>query len=388
VNTENAAPILMSIREHIETVLGEATALSLKDRRIVAHWTLATHGLADIKLKLFPILRLLGKPGCGKSQTEEIIAAYSRHPKRMSLRGMTQAALRDRLNEANNGTAIIEEADSAWKDSQFESLLSDRYSRRTAEADLKEQIGDKVWSSKKKQYFGASVVHRRKPFADAALDGRTITIRFKPDSTGRIFTEFDPAEDTHQGISGLAQSLALPPLGHYKVPGGVPGRIANTWRPVLAIADLLGDQKFIADIVAFHVAAATAELREAQASEPDGLVLRAIIQHVFDGPISESICFANIKLSSLVRTLRDEDQEELTSRQVGQIVRELGFEVKVSNGQSVVTLSRARLLRVCENEGYSDTEIDKLRLDAAVEGTLVSSLESVSTVKESAKENI
>src|ERR1700737_5589002 len=140
----------MSIREHIETVLGEATALSLKDRRIVAHWTLATHGLADIKLKLFPILRLLGKPGCGKSQTEEIIAAYSRHPKRMSLRGMTQAALRDRLNEANNGTAIIEEADSAWKDSQFESLLSDRYSRPTAEADLKERNADESWSAKKK----------------------------------------------------------------------------------------------------------------------------------------------------------------------------------------------------------------------------------------------
>ena len=267
MSAEDTESILTSVRDHIETVLGEATALPLKDRRIVAYWTLATHGLPA--MKFFPILRLLGKPGCGKSQTEEVIAAYSRAPERMSLRGMTQAALRDRLTKADNGTAIIEEADTAWKDSQFESLLSDRYSRATAEADLKEQNSDKSWSAKKKPYFGASVVHRRKPFADVALDGRTITIRFKPDSTGRIFTEFAPEEKTNQRISELSRSLA-PPLGYYKVPAGVPGRIGNTWRPLLAVAHLLGDQDFIDRnvLVAFHCAAAAAELKEAQSSEP------------------------------------------------------------------------------------------------------------------------
>ena len=103
--------------------------------------------------------------------------------------------------------------------------------------------------------------------------------------------------------------------------------------------------------------------------------------------------FSNVKLSVLAETIWKEEREELLPRQVGQIVRELGFEVKTSNGQSVVALSRAKLLRVCETEGYSDPEIDKLRLDAArdllpAESVPLRPLESVLTVKESAKENI
>ncbi len=52
---------------------------------------------------------------------------------------MTWPTVRDDFAEANNGTAIVEEADSNGKisSSEFEALLSERYSRNTALAKLK-----------------------------------------------------------------------------------------------------------------------------------------------------------------------------------------------------------------------------------------------------------
>ena len=142
--------------------------------------------------------------------------------------------------------------------------------------------------------------------------------------------------------------------------------------------------------MALHAASAAAELKEAQASEPDGLVLRAIIRHIFgQDTVSDSDApvpvFSNVKLSDLHKSLWETDREDLKPRQVGKSARDLGFTVGPSHGQSVVFLNPADLLKACESASYSDAEIDKLRLDAA-RGLLVTPLESVGETKESAKE--
>jgi hypothetical protein len=384
----NIATIL-SVRDHIETVLGEATGLSQKDRRIIAYWIIATHDLHNVRQ--FPILRALGKMACGKSQTLRVIAAYSREAKKMSLRAMTQAAFRDSLCDAYEGTAIIEEADSVWKGGEwFETFISDRYSRETSVGAVKEQLDKSVWKATptQKLYFGATVIHRRVPFADAALDGRTITINFKPVKRDAPFIEFDSENDRSRKISDSAKSFALP-LNHYQLPTTIPGRIANTWRPILAVAHAVNDQNFIENIVALHVATAALELKEAQDSEPDAVVLKAIIREVFKDSMEGSTpVFKNIKLSELVISIKLEDQQDLKSRQVGQLARQLGFEVGVSHGQSVVKPDRASLLRVCQDQQYSDPEIDRLRLET-LRSVLPppNVLESIRSLKESAKEN-
>jgi hypothetical protein len=119
--------------------LSEATGLNAKGRRILTYWTLGTHALE--KCEYYPLLALLGKLGCGKSQTLQIIANFARSPVGISLRGTTLAMLRDRLIVARDGTAVIEEADNAWHDpdASFERLLSDRYSRSSAEVAFKVQ---------------------------------------------------------------------------------------------------------------------------------------------------------------------------------------------------------------------------------------------------------
>ena len=158
----------------MQTSLSESTGLKTRDQKVVVYWTLATHALPS--LNTFPLLALLGKMGTGKSQTLSIVENFSRHPGQLSLRGMTGPAIRDKFAECYEGTAIVEEADNAWKDgdSAFESLLSDRYQRQSAKASHKVARGDKNWVIVTHEYFGATILHRRIPFRDAALDGRTM----------------------------------------------------------------------------------------------------------------------------------------------------------------------------------------------------------------------
>jgi hypothetical protein len=139
----------------MQRALSESTGLREREGKVVLYWTLATHALQS--LSTFPILVLLGKMGTGKSQTLKIVDNFGLRSARMSLRGMTGPAIRDKFAACYEGTAIIEEADAAWKDgdSNFERLISDRYQRESAEASLKVKRGDKDWDTVTKKYFGA-----------------------------------------------------------------------------------------------------------------------------------------------------------------------------------------------------------------------------------------
>ena len=117
-------------------------------------------------------------------------------------------------------------------------------------------------------------------------------------------------------------------------------------------------------------------------------MLGAILYHIFEkGDVPDVPHFSNIRVSALSKTLWEEQRVEMNTRQVAQIARELGFATNKSHGQAVVSPTVATLLAACESEGYSDPEIDKLRLEA-VKGIPISSLESVLPTKESAKENV
>src|SRR5207302_1648263 len=111
--------------EAITNILGVCTGLPEIERKIVAYYTVATHTIE--KTNTFPLLVLQGPMGTGKSQTLRIVKAFSFRPRSLSPRGYTAAAIRDELAECQEGTAIIEEADGGWRDSQaLEPMLSDR----------------------------------------------------------------------------------------------------------------------------------------------------------------------------------------------------------------------------------------------------------------------
>src|SRR6266571_6912246 len=173
---ENAKTIDL-IRVTVEVtdkLLGISTGLGNLERKIIGYYTAATHSLPSANS--FPLLVCIGPMGTGKSECSRIVKAFAYKPRAMSLRGMSPPAFRDELVEAHNGTAVIEEADAGWKESKnYENLLSDRYHRDSAKVAIKVPAGDNSWITRENDDFGASLANKRFPFADPALEGRSIS---------------------------------------------------------------------------------------------------------------------------------------------------------------------------------------------------------------------
>lgn len=335
--------------------LSRSTGLQALDRKIVTYWTTATHSLPYVDT--CPALTVLGKMGTGKTQTLKIIGNFAYQPSLLSLRGMTGAAIRDAFAAAHEGTVVLEEADGAWKDTTgaFERMLSDRYQRDSAKASYKVPSGDKSWESVSKTYFGATALHRRLGFIDAALDGRAIQVRTRPNHS-RKYEKFDADTPCNaEGRELIGKLTFTPPV--VEQPDNVAGRVFDSYRVLLSAAKFCGDDVFLDQLMPILVSQ-TAELKEAQASEPDGLVLRAIVAAVFVEGFPK---WQNIKYSELAASIWASHRFSLQPRQIGPLARELGFETKVSHGVSVVVPTPATLLRACDDCEYSDDGIEELR---------------------------
>jgi hypothetical protein len=294
--------------------------------------------------------------GTGKSQTEHIIKDFAYEPHAFSLRSRTLPAIRDELAACYQGTAIIEEADQAWKDGEmaFERMLSDRYQRASGEAALKVKIEDE-WETVKKKYFGATVLHRRIPFNDPALDGRSVLVHFRAD-TSRPYDEYSEQDPWIAEGSKLLRGVKFK-LPEVNTPAGIAARVFNTYKPLLSVAQLCGDDEF-GEQVLQRLQRETLELKEAQSEEPDGLVLRAIVEAVFAREEPE---FRYVKFSVLSEAILRNHKFNLQPRQIGPIARELGFETKTAHGVTVVVPTPATLLKACDECDYTDEGIEQLR---------------------------
>ncbi len=339
----------------MQTALLRSTGLKERDQKLVTYWTLATHSLPHVDT--FPLLALIGKTACGKSTTLEIIGNFAYRPAAFSLRSMTAPTIRDKFAECGSGTAILEEADQAWKDSEatFERMLSDRYQRRSAEAAHKVKLGEN-WGTDSKKFFGATVLHRRIPFNDAALDGRTVFVRYKADHS-RKYQDYNANDSWNvEGRELVHNAIFEPP--RIEQPEGVAGRIFATYKVLLSTAGLCGDQDFPAQLLP-RLLTETAELKEAQSSEPDGLVLGAILDVLYHDDFGAD--WQNIKFSTLTKSIWDNHRFPLLPRQIGPMVRDLGFETKTSHGVTVVVPTPATLIKACDECEYTDEAIEKLR---------------------------
>jgi hypothetical protein len=342
----------------MDVALQLITGLNERDRKLVVYWNLATHALP--KLNTFPLLALRGKFGTGKSQTLHIIKSFAHQPRAFSLRSRTEAAIRDELADCYEGSAIVEEADQAWKDvtMAFERMLSDRYQRASAEAAHKVFAGEKQWETVTKKYFGATVLHRRLSFNDPALDGRTVLVQFRADNS-RTYQEF--CEDDPWIVQGsrLAQGLTFD-MPTVNQPPDIAARVFNTYAPLLGIAKLCSDDDFVRQILQ-RLQQETLELKEAQAEEPDGLVLRAIVEAIFERGTSETPEFRYVKFRDIAESIFRNHKVTLQPRQIGPIARELGFETKTAHGVTVVVPTLATLLKACGMCDYTDEGIEQLR---------------------------
>jgi hypothetical protein len=337
----------------MDKILEQATALNPLDRKTIIYYALATHCLEHVNT--FPILVLMGSMGTGKSQTLLIVKAFAYRARDFSLRGRTLPTIRDRLGECQDGTAIVEESDRAWKGSEaFEAMISDRYQRATAQASLKEKSGDDFFTNEV-IYFGATVLHRRIPFGDPALDGRSVFIHFKANHN-KSYVQY--SEDDPLVIEGreLVTDLTFLPPKVAPLPG-IAGRVFDTQKLLLATAQVCDDTLFV-DSVAERLRLETVQLKEAQSVEPAGMVLQAIIECLSAG---RKLTFRYIKIRDLRMSLWNNQHVEMSPHQVAVMARQMGFETKHSHGVTVVVAMPSSLIAACEDLGYEDEAIAALR---------------------------
>jgi hypothetical protein len=354
---------LTEAAERMDFLLSCVCGLSDRERKSMTYYALATHALDHVDT--FPLLVLKGPMGTGKSKALRVAGALAYRPNAFSLRGRTLPAIRDALKASHNGTAIIEEADYAWKDSEmFERLLSDRYQRASAEAALKQPAGGLPgrFVTVTKQYFGATLLHRRLPFVDAALNGRSVFVRFRA-SHDRTYYEFRDDDDGMVETRELVQGLTFE-LPEVAQPPGVASRVFDTYKPLLGAAQMCGDEGF-PNMILPKLQAETLALKEAQSIEPDALVLRALIDCLYSG---ERLDLRYVPLSELGDSIWKNQRVSMRPQQIGALARELGFQTKNSHGVTKVVPTPATLLRACTECGYEDEAIAELRAHVTAEG--------------------
>jgi hypothetical protein len=357
-NANNSTQIL-EIVELMDGLLSEITGLDDFQRKQVIYYTLATHALKT--MQSFPTLVLKGPTGCGKTSCLEIIAKFAYRPHKFNLKSMTLPTIRDELCESHDGTAIIEEADQAWKNADgFESMLSDRYMRATAKASRKIADG-RDWITRNSVHFGATVLHRRLPFVDAALSGRSIIIMFRAVS-GRTFSHLGDILGTESIPLGCLDGLTLPDVQPIS---GIAGRVFDTYKPVLALAQIVEDKEFAMQMKE-HLKLESIQLKESQSSEPDALALRGLIQRITKSstlnPDDVELDFSrNIRVSDIAKSIFEMESVTMTPRQVAALLRDLGFQTANRAGATTVVPRPAALLRACSHCQYTDNDIETLR---------------------------
>jgi hypothetical protein len=340
----------------MDVLLEFHTGLSPFGRKLLTYYTLGSHALPHAQH--FPLAKLRGFFGTGKSSALKVAKLFAYRPFSFSGRGCSFPVFRDNLELAYQGTALIEEGDAGWK-CDPEPLLSDRYDRTSAQAGHKVPSGEAGFSTRVILYFGATIIHRRVAFADAALESRCVAVNFRP-VHGRTYGEMGADWEAQWSEAPEVKAiqdliLDLPPVEQDEL---IAGRIWNTYTPVIAVAGIVGDSQFEAELIQ-KMEGITMTLKEAQATaELDTIAVRALIECMSKGgtlKIGEGISLKDIRDTVWKNT-------SLTASpfQLGTIFGDLGVERRKSHGITKLYASAAILVKVCTELGIDDEAVEEL----------------------------
>ena len=319
-------------------LIQSTTGLGGNDSRTVVYFAIATHALPN--LRKFPILAIYGPAGTGKTTLLLIIEQLSREAVKIDGKA-TPAVLRDSLRAET--TALIEEADDI-----HEEWMVNRYSKDSdaIEVNRPKQGG---WSRDTINMFGATALHRRTPFRDPAILSRSITVNSRHKAGG--VSAFRPADFNQYSaeLKELAQRVNWERGGDENT-----DRITDTWLPLLAVDAFLGGNwgRFAEQ----QMERARADLRLGHEEEPSQAVYRSFLalalQNEVLGP-EERVLLADI-------TRNVQDGLQLNSWQVGQLLRDMGFETDTAGGhQYAYTGGSPKLVEVGLMLGVQDQWIEQ-----------------------------
>jgi len=307
-----------------------ACGLDLNQAKTLVYWAIVTHAID--RLKIMPILVLQGGHGTGKSTLIELLSKICHSPILIDGK-VSKAELRDSLK--SNTTALIEEADEI-----NENWILKRYSKQTASTSVKRGSASQGWTSEPLDYFGATVLHRRKPFRDPAVDSRSITIK----------TTYKQGSYTMPILNGTDLSNIAARVDWLKRIPFSDGRAVDTWMPLFQAALYCDDTDWFQYAVG-ELQRAIASLSEGQGEEPNQLVVSKLVSLAID-PNAQQLK-QRVPLKDITKALKD-DGYNLNSWQVGKILRDLGFDKKLSGGTNYISIDKAHLLNVANKLGIDD----------------------------------
>lgn len=313
-----------------------ASGLDINQAKTVVYYAVATHIME--KLEEMPLLTFQGPAGTGKSSGMKQMEKLVHNPERITGR-ISEAALRDKLKK-NGGykTIFIEEADSV-----SEELISDRYSKKSAQRTVNRASSPVTWSMDSLDIFGATVLHKRIPFSDNAIKSRAIIIRTIHRPGQYSITEMD--SETVKVVADKIKAN-LPSLEST-------GRIEDTWQPLLVVAHTLNDDGWI-EYAEQQIEAANREHRAGHGYEPYEAVIYAL-QSVFT---QNFLPEQTAKISTIKDRLREEFGIRMKNYQVEQMCIELGFKVTRPHGYPTVQLDKELLIKLANNLISGECAVD------------------------------
>ena len=347
------------IRQAIECIsftIQRVSGLDDFNALVVAYYCLATWFVKS--LNQFPILSVLGSNGTGKTQLLNLLGKITFRPYHFTATGITSPVLRDKLAEAHDGTAIIDEADT---NDHLEEQLSTRYLRSTAATTVNVSGADgKGWNKREALSFGASIVHKRVPYKDPALEGRSVSINTVLDQTKQYVKADDIEPDIIEDIRNWEQEIAASATltDSLDIPDDIAPRVADTYQPLVALASAADDQAFL-DTMWSRLRQASENLKDGQLFEPRAMVLQALIMAIMEQRSNHKIKAVQIE-TDIKPKLYYSLGLNLNNHQIKEMLTGFGFDIRRSGGSNAVFHDINTLVRACDSIGLEDEAVEQL----------------------------
>ena len=299
------------INKHVQAIT-QSCGLGINQAKTIVYYSIATHDFD--KLSIMPILVILGPQGTGKSTLISLMKQIVNNP--VSIDGrVSPATLRDSLKL--NSTAFIEEADNV-----DEQLILNRYSKQTSDTVVKRQDRDKGFLSTPLNIFGATVLHRRVPFRDAAVDSRSIIIQ----------TQYSPSIIPTEPLQ-CDNLREIAQLVNWEVPTALQtGRVADTWQPLVQAVLACEDPEWLIYAID-EVFKNTKKFIRGHGYEPQQALIHSL--YALSRPeIGTTI--KPVRITDIKEHLKAEYEVKLTPRQIDEMCRSFGFSLTRPKGYLTV----------------------------------------------------
>lgn len=368
MNKKETMETLKGVIDNVSVFLELVSGTTDYQRRKAAYYCVTTH--FHHKFDKFPPFVLYGATGVGKSSLIDGMEPFCYNPVRINISQTTKASVREDFSRASPGTILVEESEDSTVNNEILAYLKGRYARTTAISGKMEPVGERGWGKKEYFTYGATIIHRRDHFEDQAMENRSIWLEIQLNE-GRAKSSYTKTipQDLVSPVVEQLQSIADIEFEDPVVPDHVPGRIVDTYEPILSLAQALDDKPFLRELMN-ELDIATAAFRDGQTYSPKVLVFKALLGCLTRGDSLDLNKSVSVE-KDICKHLQNYYMQGMRPRTVAKYLRELGLKdkehIRISGGVTKVTaLTIPLLAKISQQLGVTDEILAKM----AREGTI------------------